>query len=61
LLDVNSQANHTKPARRKILLWKRADLYALHCSAVKWAEDYVNKFSSLTGVGVLKREMRTAV
>ena len=61
LLDVNIQANRTKPVQRKIHLWKRADLDALRCDAAEWAEDYVNKFTSSTDVDLLECEMRTAL
>ena len=61
LLDVNIQANRTKPVQRKIHLWKRADLDALRCDAAEWAEDYVNKFASSTDVDLLECKMQTAL
>ena len=63
-LDANIQANRVKPVRRKIHLWKRADLEALRYSVMKWADGYVSRFTSSatnTDVDLMEREMQSGL
>lgn len=52
-LDANIQADRVKPARRKIHLWKRADLDVIRIKADAWAQDFVNKHSATSSVEML--------
>ncbi|XP_072039087.1 uncharacterized protein [Amphiura filiformis] len=49
-MDVNVRAHRRKPVRRKILLWKRADLDAIRDRIKKWASHFTSEFTTSTPV-----------
>ena len=49
-MEVNIQANRRKPPRRKILLWKRADIDSIRKRAHQVSVDFTTKYNTSTPV-----------
>ncbi|XP_072016713.1 uncharacterized protein [Amphiura filiformis] len=56
-VDLNIQASRSKPVKRKIFLWKRADLDAIHSATKTWADSFVSRYSTSTPVEILATEV----
>ncbi|XP_038045149.1 uncharacterized protein LOC119719722 [Patiria miniata] len=49
-MDANARAYRRKPVRRKILLWKRADLVTIRSRVHQMSVDFTSKFTTSTPV-----------
>ncbi len=57
-MDVDARAHRRKPVKRKIHLWKKADLDAIRHRVKGMSDNFTTKFSATTPVEVLADELQ---
>ncbi|XP_072051476.1 uncharacterized protein [Amphiura filiformis] len=60
-LEMSARAYRKKPPRRKILLWKQADLESIRTDAKAWSDDFVEKYTTSTPVETLATSIQEAL
>ena len=59
--EINARAIRRKPVRRKILLWKKADLDDVRSRVSQLSSDYTSKFSTSTPIEILADTLQNKI